>query len=227
MNGNNMEEINGEDFSFNDIKDFDNHIEVSIPNYIHITDLILNLSTYFINDNSNIYDLGCSTGILLNKLSYHNQSKNNYFIGYDCSDNLLPESNGNKLFINQDITSDVLFTNTNLILSIFTLQFISIDKRIKLINKIYSNLNKGGAFIFTEKIYLENGFIQDIFNFCHYDIKQSSFTEKEILGKQMKLRRIMKPLTEKENIEILKEAGFKIIEGFFQSLNFKGWVCIK
>ena len=29
------------------------------------------------------------------------------------------------------------------------------------------------------------------------------------------------------NIILLKKAGFKTIEPFFQSLNFKGYICIK
>ena len=111
--------------------------------------------------------------------------------------------------------------------TLFTIQFLPIGKRKDLIKKVYDGLNKGGAFIFCEKFYLEIGKIQEIFTFSHYDEKLKSFSSEEILGKQMILREIMKPLTRKENEELLESAGFRFVETFFQSLNFCGWICIK
>jgi hypothetical protein len=37
----------------------------------------------------------------------------------------------------------------------------------------------------------------------------------------------MNPLESEDNIKLLKESGFKTIEPFFQSLNFKGYLCKK
>jgi tRNA (cmo5U34)-methyltransferase len=175
-----------------------------------------------------VYDLGCSTGFLLKKIKHKHQDKNIHYFGYDISDNLLSNSEDKLFFIKQDITEDnLLFKNTDLILSIFTLQFLSVTNRTKILKKVYDSLNKGGCFILTEKIYMSDGFIQDIYNFTHYDIKRKEFKSEDILNKQVTLREIMKPLTDNENKCVLKKAGFKYVESFFQSLNFKGWICIK
>lgn len=63
-----------------------------------------------------------------------------------------------------------------------------------------------------------------------YDITDHNFIDgpaTEILNKEKTLRKIMHPLTEAENKAMLKKAGFKVIDTFYQSMNFKGYICIK
>jgi len=220
-------------FSFETIKDFDKHISKSIPSYSTLIKVIENISTYFIRDGYNVYDLGCSTGTLLKRLHSRDDSKAS-FIGLDISTNLLPvyekvdNKKGRLFFFNKDITKDNLgLINASIVYSIFTLQFIDYSKRLTILKNVYNSLVKGGALIITEKIFLENSKLQDIFTFSLYDYKKEFFTAVDILNKQKDLRRIMFPITEKENIELFKEAGFKHIESFFQSLNFKGWILLK
>lgn len=215
-------------FSFDTIDNFDKHIALSIPNYKHIHELIYSLATYFIKSNTSVYDLGCSTGSLIEQLACdgsYNKIKGVDYIGYDNSDNM-----ERKLLLarwmNADITCATL-DNASLITSIFTLQFLSIKDRCELVNRIYKNLNKGGAFIVCEKVYIRDGFMQDLFTFSYYDYKKRSFTEKEILDKQKDLRSIMNPFTEEQNKLMFREAGFSNIETFFSSLMFKGWVLVK
>lgn len=215
-------------FSFDTIKDFDKHIDKSIPSYSTLLNIIENISSYFIRDYYNVYDLGCSTGTLIKRLYDKDNTKAN-FIGYDISNNLLPELEGDRIyFYNRDITkSDLNLSRASLIYSIFTLQFIDYNRRLKILENIYNSLEKGGAFIITEKIFLEDSRLQDIFTFSLYDYKINSFSAVEILDKQRDLRKIMFPISEEENISLFKKAGFKTIESFFQSLNFKGWILLK
>ena len=50
-------------------KTFDHHILKSVPHYKDGHNLIFSLSHFFLNDKSICYDIGCSTGTLLKKLS--------------------------------------------------------------------------------------------------------------------------------------------------------------
>lgn len=227
---------NGKDFSFNNIKDFDNHINKSIPAYNTLIELILSISGYFIHNvdslqvTHNIVDIGCSTGNLLKQLRKKYNNFNGRFFGYDISENLLPDNDyDNSLYFQNKNVLDKYtnFDNSNLILSIFTLQFIEINKRQNLLNKIYNDLNFGGAFIIAEKNYSDKGIIQDIFNFSHYDHKLKSFTEKDLLDKQKILRNIMPLIPEKTLIEMLQLSGFTVINKFWQALNFNAFICIK
>lgn len=209
-------------FSFDTVKDFDNHISNSITGYDILHKLILNISSFFIKENTVPIDLGCTSGKLLKQIEEKYNCKT---IGYDIT---------NKQFIKdidlriQDITiDDFEIPITNLIYSIFTLQFIDIEKRKIVLEKVYNSLNKNGAFIFCEKEVCENGIIQEVFIFSNYQNKRNNFTSDEILNKEVDLRKIMNSLQSSSNIILLKKAGFKTIEPFFQSLNFKGYICIK
>lgn len=208
-------------FSFDTVKDFDNHISNSICGYDILHSLILNISSFFVK-NTNPVDLGCTSGKLIKQL---NKFYNCNGIGYDITD---------KHFIDgvdlrkADITDiDFQIPNTNLILSVFTLQFIDYNKRLSILKKIYSALNKNGALIICEKEICKNGIIQESFTFSNYQYKEAVFTPNEILSKEKDLRSLMNCLTTEDNIELFKKAGFKTIEPFFQSLNFKGYICKK
>jgi len=221
-------------FSFNSIKNFDNHIELSVPNYIHLIELIKNISTYFIKENTFVYDLGCSTGTLIKYFSLQNNNDNIKFVGIDTSKNLLPkDQQGNLIKMIGDHLSfectDLKYYNfqkLSFATSIFTLQFLTIEDRINLLKKIKNSLIYEGALIVAEKIYMKTGLYQDIFTFAYYDFKKDSFDTKDILAKQMDLRSVMRPITKEENEYIFSEIGFKFVE-FFRSLNFVAWILIK
>ena len=212
-------------FSFNTIKDFDTHISKSIPNYVDLSYTVGKMASYFIKGN-NVVDIGCSTGKLLDSLSSAFAAK---YYGYDISQNLIGSecNNKNVVFIVNDVTTAGFPDNTDLFLSLFTLQFTKPDNRQQIIKRMYDALNDTGALIISEKCYENNGFVQDLYTFTYYDYKREAFTPEEIFNKQHDLRSIMRPFSPEENKRILYSAGFKTIETFWQSLNFRAWVCIK
>ena len=209
-------------FDFNTITDFDVHIDKSIPNYSFLITAIKSISDYFATDKGIIYDIGCSTGKLIKSLPYGCKK-----VGYDNS-NLLPtESFDNIDFINQDITDGLDLNNAQIVYSIFTLQFIEPKHRLQILKEIYDQLNVGGAFILCEKVYQDNGKLQEILTFSHYDYKSQFFSFDEIFLKEKDLRYIMKPKTLKGNLEDLESVGFKTTATFFQSFNFVGILATK
>lgn len=209
-------------FSFETINDFDKHISSSIMGYDILHSLIVNISSFFIKNNTVPIDLGCTSGKLLSIIEKTYGCKT---IGFDITDKQFIK---NLDLRKKDITEqDFIIPETNLIYSIFTLQFIDYKKRIDILKKVYNSLYKNGAFIFCEKEICSNGIIQEVFTFSNYQNKRSVFTSDEILNKEVDLRKIMNSLESNENIYLLKKAGFKTIEPFFQSLNFKGYLCKK
>lgn len=205
-------------FDFNTIDNFDDHIEKSIPNYNILIDFIKSISQYFYVENTNIYDLGCSTGKFLNSLDF-NCNK----IGIDNS-NLLPNKDG---FYNIDLNDNFEISNSCIVYSIFTMQFLSPSKRLQYLNNIYKGLNTGGAFILCEKTYQEDGKFQEIMTFSHYDYKLKYFNANEIIQKEKDLRYIMKPNSYNEIYNMLKNSGFKNVTTFWQMFNFKGIIALK
>ena len=224
-----------EPFSFSTIENFDKHISSQILGY-DILDLITKrLVRLFLEDDTNVYDIGCSTGRLLNELNEAYSSdkadvvKRITYYGIENNPNFTKDlvSTANVQYLSTDLKQDFTFNNASAVISIFTLQFLPIHLRAKIIKSIYNGLNKGGAFIWSEKVYSESPKIQNYLTMQHFDIKRDRYSATEILKDEESLRDIMKPLTLEENIALLEEAGFKQIEVFWRVNNFLGILCIK
>lgn len=205
-------------FDFNTIENFDDHIEKSIPNYNILVDFIKSISQYFYVENTNIYDLGCSTGKLLNSLDCKCNK-----IGIDNS-NLLPKQDG---FYNIDLNNKFEIKNASIVYSIFTMQFLQPSKRLAYLKNIYDGLNEGGVLIICEKVYQDYGKLQEIMTFSHYDYKLKNFNANELISKEKDLRYIMKPNTSKELDNLLFDVGFSKTTIFWQMFNFKGIIALK
>ena len=108
-----------------------------------------------------------------------------------------------------------------------TLQFINIKDRKRILNKIYNQLNDGGALFVVEKVRTDIPLIHDIYNDLYYDFKRENLVDKEILDKNQSLRGVMKPITVEDNLSLIKEAGFSKVDIFSKYLNFTGFIAIK
>ena len=213
-----------DDFKFETILDFDNHISNSIYGYDLLHNLIVNISSFFIKKDTKVIDLGTTTGKLPIEL---NNEYDCEVIGYDIiSDNFIKPKSKKVKLIQDDITK-IEYINSNLYTSIFTLQFLPINDKKLILNKVYNCLNDNGAFIVCEKEYADSALIQEVFTFSNYQNKLNNFSPNDILKKEKQLRHSMNCLTNEQNIRIYKEAGFKRIDVFFQSLNFKGYILTK
>ncbi|MAK12097.1 MAG: methyltransferase [Candidatus Pelagibacter sp.] len=216
-------------------KNFDKHIQKSVPMYQECRSLFLFLSDFFIQENSKIYDLGSSTGTFLNMISNRHDLKKKKIkcIGIDSVEEMVKYSkrnnskNQNILFKNYNILKQS-FKNSCIISSFYTIQFISPSKRQFLINKIYKDLNWGGAFFMVEKVRGPDARFQDILNQFYIDYKISKgYSANEIISKSRSLKSVLEPFSSKGNLDMLKRSGFKDITTVFKYGNFEGFLAIK
>ena len=222
-------------FDKNVPKNFSKHIKNSVPHYNEGHEICLQLSDFFLKEKSNCYDLGCSTGTLLNKLSNRNDKRINFF-GIDSVKKMIIQAkkenktkkNTNKI---KHLNGDFLktkFKKSDLIISYYTIQFIHPKFRQDILNKIYKTLNWGGAFIMFEKIRASDARFQDIFSIIYNDFKlKNNFSPTEIIYKTKSLKGVMEPFSDFGNLSLIKRAGFKDVIPVFQWLCFKGYLCIK
>lgn len=211
-----------EPFSFDTIQNFDEHISQSIPNYSVLADAIRNLSLYFLHEEAQVVDLGCSTGKLLESIPHKGRK-----IGIDVADNLLPAPHDETLYLRKDIRAFNGFGKSSLILSIFTLQFLPYEDRPHILKAIHESLVEGGAFIWAEKVQEESGEMERIINGAHYDFKRESFTAEEILNKERDIRSMMRVNTSIKNQILAEQAGFTRSTMFWKFFNFEAWIYIK
>ena len=218
---------------------FDNHIEKSIRGYSDLMNDVISLSRYFVEDNTNIVDIGCSTGKNTKAMMEYNSdhSPKAKFIGIEIADGFEQDLKNRKKELNDAGFNNVEFimkdirryqiTNANLVTSIFTLQFMPKRDRKQVISGIYSGLNDGGAFIFAEKTICESALVQDMITFNYYDYKRKSFDTEDIMDKERTLRNIMKPNTWNQLSLMLSMAGFSTVQPFWRSHAFVGAIAIK
>lgn len=214
---------------------FDNHIEHSIRGYTNLWNDVLKYSEYFVEDDSSVIDVGCSTGKLLKAMIEQNTfaPKAKYY-GIEVEEDFFKEFDvdeakySNLKYIKGNVL-DFDFKDATLITSIFTLQFIPEHLRRNVVQKIYDGLRHGGAFIFAEKTAAEDPRIQEIRTFTYYDYKSEHFTSDDILQKERQLRHMMKLSTRQDLISLCALAGFgfKRIDSFWQNYGFTGFIAIK
>ncbi len=215
---------------------FDNHIKKSVPGYEFGHELICKYFDFFVNiEPKKVYDLGCSTGTLINKLNNRHANSSINFIGIDQETGMIETAKNNKRNNNNNLLE---FQNSNLykiefekcssIISYYTIQFIAPHYRQNLINKIYESLSWGGAFFFFEKTRRSDARFQDMSTHVYNEYKLSmGYSSDEIVTKSRSLVGILEPFSTKGNIDLLNRAGFIDIECIFTSFCFTGWLCIK
>lgn len=219
-------------FKGNVVKSFDAHIGKSVPLYKETHNLYLYLSDFFLQNNSKIIDVGCSTGAFLKSLKrrHINNKKKITYIGIDTVSEMIRHAKKNNTGI-KFLMKDVLkynLKNSSIISSFYTLQFISPKHRQEVINKIYNSLNWGGAFFFIEKVRAPDARFQDYLNqvYLEYKISQG-YSSDEIINKSKSLKGILEPFSSEGNLGILKRAGFKDIITVFKYACFEGFLAIK
>lgn len=222
-------------------ENFDQHVRYHIPFYDVIHDMVENLSVWFAQSNSCVYDLGCSRGELLFKIYEKNKHKDGiHYTGIDNSIHMIDiakdfraknykEESQIFSFVDDEIEScPIAINSASFITSILTLQFIPINERQELLNDLYNSLTPNGAFVLFEKVWADNAISQDIFGQIYHDAKSAGgVKDKEILDKQRSIRGILMPLSLEDNISMLKQAGFKKIDVCFCWCNFVGILAVK
>ena len=214
---------------------FDEHISKSVPGYEFGQNLIASYSDFFVNlSPCNIYDIGCSTGSLLEKIESRHYKKDINYYGIDIIPEMIDEAKKRK-YVNpsrfnfecKDVTN-MDFKKSSIIISYYTLQFILPSVRQDLVNKIYESLAWGGAFFVFEKTRAPDARFQDMNTHVYNDYKlNQGYNPEEIFSKSRSLTGVLEPFSDAGNYDMFKRAGFKDIEYIFTNICFKGWICIK
>ena len=231
------------DFSFAHCKEgFDKHIQHSIRGYDNLLQDVVAYSRYFIEADTNVVDIGCSTGKLIQLLIEENQDHctDAQYIGVELASGFHKDLENRHrsicsqhawaklLFVHDDIRN-YDFNNCSFVSSIFTLQFMSFRHRLEVLNRIYQGLNQGAALIFAEKTVANHARIQEMLTFNYYDYKRQHFQPYQIMTKEKNLRHMMKPNTWTEILHNLQHAGWQAenIQPFWCNHMFVGAIAVK
>lgn len=215
---------------------FDDMVNRSVPFYEEMQRMIGELTIHHYQDNSYVYDLGCSTGTTL---LYMNESLPQHipFVGIDdsndmldkCSEKLKAAGVTREIILeNADLNENVLLKNASVVVLCLTLQFVRPLNRERLLKQIYDGILPGGALIIVEKILAEDSAFNRDFIKYYYEMKRrNDYSETEITQKREALENVLIPYKLSENITLLRNAGFNHCEVFFKWYNFSGFIAKK
>lgn len=225
-------------FEFNEevAQVFDDMIERSVPYYKEAQRQIIQMVKHHDKKIQKIYDLGSSTGNLTFALARALNDPNREYIGIDQSPAMIQKSRerlkqwhipGKIVFECEDILK-TSFENADAIICNYTLQFLSLEKRILLLKKIFTGLNKNGLLIVSEKTKPDSDEINNLFTKIHENFKENkSYSKLEIAQKRKALENVLIPFSLSKNLQMIHEAGFRSCEPFLLWNNFVSIVGIK
>ena len=213
---------------------FTEHVRRSVPLYDEGHDLICRISDYFVQKNSTVYDLGVSTGQLLAKLVARHETKPGVaFVGIDQEKSMIEQARktlGTRPNARLEVGDINLwdYEPCDLIVSCYTIQFVSPRMRQDLINKLYQSLNWGGAFLLFEKVRAPDARFQDISTGIYTDFKlENGFSEAEIINKSRSLKGTLEPFSTNGNLDLLRRAGFLDVMTVMKYVPFEAFLAIK
>lgn len=212
---------------------FRDMISRSVPGYELILHMIGLYANVFVQPQSNVYDLGCSLGeasqIVAEQTACHGCS----VIAVDNSAAMIEKckqrygTSSNIEWLCDDI-ENLDINNASLVILNLTLQFIEVEKRQLLIEKIYRGLNQGGVLVLTEKILLNEKLENDRMVQLYQAFKKTQgYSDLEISQKRTALEKVLIPDHPTQHQQRLELAGFSEIYQYFRAFNFVSWLAIK
>ena len=186
-----------------------------------------------------VLDLGCSTGLALDRLdSYaqYNGVKIRQLVGTDVSEPMLDKAREDHSydpryhFMKADMRDHFPFGKDtfDVVMCVLTLQFTPIEHRLRIVDEIHRVLKPGGRFILVEKVLGDSVDLdQDMVDIYYAHKRHMGYTEEQIERKRLSLEGVLVPITAKWNEELLDKANFTTSDCFWRWMNFAGWVAVK
>lgn len=228
---------------------FPDMIKRSVPGYETIIAMTGTLAERYVQPNSRCYDLGCSLGASTIAMRHHIQhksgessGKNNYeIVAVDNSEDMLSQC---RAVIQEDDDSspteltpvnlvcgnvqDIPITNASMVVLNFTLQFIPMEQRAELLQRISDGLLPGGVLVLSEKVAFEDPQHQELMIELHHNFKRANgYSDLEISQKRSALDDVLLPETLETHRTRLRKAGFSSVDVWFQCFNFASLIALK
>jgi len=215
-------------------KHFEDHIERSLPGYRDGHDLICRAMDSFLRDDSRVYELGCATGALARAILARQADRPGLrYVGIDTSERMVEiarrrsEGDVRAEYRVADAAETVL-EPCSVVVSYYTLQFVPLRHRGRIVLRIYDGLEPGGAFFLFEKVRQDDTEREVMAaEWLHRFKRDRGFSSAEIRAKDRALEGVLETQTAGENEALLRDAGFDTVVPIAQWIPFQGWLAIR
>jgi tRNA (cmo5U34)-methyltransferase len=229
------------DFKFDEpvVSVFPDMIQRSVPGYSTLISSIGILAGRYAQDNTRCYDLGCSLGAVSLSIRQRIMAIGCEIVAVDNSPEMIAQG---QLLLERESKhalatpikmvcadiEEVDINNASVVVLNFTLQFIAVEERLALIERIYNSLTPGGVLILSEKLAFDEQIKSDFMIDAHHDFKRDNgYSDLEISQKRAALEKVMISETLTCHKQRLSDAGFGFSSVWFQCFNFTSIIAIK
>lgn len=227
-------------FEFNEkvVKVFDDMITRSVPLYRESLQRQAQLAAHHYRDNSCIYDLGCSNGNF--GVLFHREIGARPF-QMQAVDNSRPMLEQYRKRLQQLPNSDQIHINlasledfalpvnsASVVVINLTLQFLALQSRYQLLQRIHEALLPGGILLLSEKVVHADPELATLQQDWYYRLKkENGYSQLEISQKREALENVLIPETMEQHLQRLRQVGFNKIDVWLKWFNFSSFLCIK
>ncbi len=227
-----LSDVRAFEFNENVARVFQDMISRSVPGYDLLLRMIGLYASVFVQDRSNVYDLGCSLGGVSRIVEEQTRQLDCDIIAVDNSPSMITkcrqQGESRKIQWICDDIQNIEISNGSLVALNLTLLFIEQDKRQSLLSNIAQGLNPGGVLVLSEKVLLEEDLENERMVQLHQAFKKTlGYSDLEISQKRTALENVLVPDQQGMHYQRLKQAGFREIYLCFRCFNFVSYLAIK
>ena len=208
---------------------FPDMIKRSVPGYANVIAGTGLIAADHVQAGSNIYDLGCSVGASTFAMLQHIKIDDFHITAVDNSAAMLElceqsisdaDHAGQVAFTCADIQS-IDIHNASVVILNYTLQFIPLEQRIDLLERINDGMIKDGVLVLSEKLAFDTDAEQLRQTALHESFKRAQgYSELEVSQKRAALENVLIPEALSTHINRLNNIGFRDSQLWFRSINF-------
>lgn len=215
---------------------FNDMITRSVPGYHMMLDLLGVLTEQTVTENSYCYDLGSSLGASTLAIRQNITQDNCQIIAIDnslpmiesCQRVLDRYASKTPVTLVHESIQNIEFEKCKLVSLNLTLQFIALEERLPLLQKIAKSLDDGGALFLSEKVCFDDIDEQTRLTRLHHQFKKhQGYSDLEIAQKRQAIENVLIPESLNTHKKRLLDAGFSKIIIALQCLNFVALIAYK
>lgn len=215
---------------------FPDMLRRSVPGYETVIAMTGLLAARFAAEGSNLYDLGCSLGASTLAMHRRIEARDCTIVAVDnspamlegCRRRLGAAAPAPRLDLRASDLRDVRVENASVVVLNYTLQFVPLEERSPLLERIGAGLRPGGLLVLSEKVVFPDPALNRLNIDLHHDFKRAhGYSELEIAAKRDALDKVLIPETLEAHRERLRRAGFTSCDVWFQCFNFASLIALK
>ncbi|HSD68246.1 MAG TPA: carboxy-S-adenosyl-L-methionine synthase CmoA [Woeseiaceae bacterium] len=220
-------------FAFNDaVADvFPDMLRRSIPGYAETIEAIGQLARRHVKPGTHCYDLGCSLAAATLAMRRSIVAPGCRIVAVDSSAAMIERcrqlvardahSNAVEIDIQHADIRDVEISRASLVVLNYTLQFLPVDDRLVLLQRIAAGMVDGGILVLSEKVADQDPQIEALLVELHHEFKRrNAYSELEISRKRTALENVLIPEPVDVHLDRLQQAGFRHAGPWLRFYNF-------